>query len=181
VIRRISSRLWRGYTLVEVVGVMAALAVVMGVSLVSLTALRSADRRFARRMETQDLTDQLARQLRRDAHAATSAAWDAEQRELEFAMLAGGVVSYRLVDHRWERRKLVETPREGGAAQALLDGAFRLPEGAHSTVEIVDGERADLLRVTVSPAAENRDASRSAPLPLEIVAAVGADRERLAP
>jgi hypothetical protein len=173
----------RGYTLVEVVGVMAGLAVVMGVSLVALRALHGADHRFARRMETQDFVDQLARQVRRDAHAAMSATWDAERRELEFALPGGSVVVYRWVGDRWERRRRAAAQAEDGEADDSLDGAFRLPEGAGCAVEVVDGARLDLVRVTVSPlpVADTRDASRSMPLPLEIVAAIGADRELVTP
>jgi hypothetical protein len=156
-------------SLIELLTVMIAGAALMSVAIAALVALKRADQRFARRLESQGVIAELAEPMRDDVRAAKSAAWNAESNELQLEG-SGERVTYRLIDGRWERW-------QGDA----LAGAFRLPDDAACQVTISGEDGKQLVRMTLEPQASTHDAARRRERPIEIVALVGRDRELLYP
>jgi hypothetical protein len=156
---------------------MAAGATLMSVAIVTIAALNRADRRFARRLESQDLVAQLAEALRRDVHAAQRAAWDEQLSELRLELAAGAGISYRLGADRWERQMLPAAAEK----ERPLDGVFQLPVDVVCEVTVLDAQKGQLVKLVMSPTQVPHDPSRLQRGASEIVVAVGRDLELLHP
>lgn len=165
----------RGMSLIELVGVMAAGAVLVSVAIATLVALLRSDRRFAARLDGQQSLTELADQLRTDVHAAAEATWDDAAGTLRLTGANGDRVEYALRPARCERR---EAP--AGEDEWRLASAYRMPSRTAWAVTVDRRREHELVRVELSTRRPDSrsDAKRQQS---EVVAVVGRDRELLYP
>lgn len=165
----------RGMSLIELIGVMAAGAVLVSVAIATIVALFRNDRRFAARVDGQAALSELADQLRTDVHAAAQATWDAAAGTLRLTGTSGDLVEYAMKPGRCERRESA-----AGEDELRLAGAYLLPPRT-AWAGTVDRRRAhDLVHVGMTwpqPGARP-DARRQQ---TEVVAIVGRDSDLLYP
>jgi type II secretory pathway component PulJ len=163
----------RGVSLVEMLAVMSANAVIIGAAVALLVTIGRADRGYDRRLNQQRVLSQLTTQLRTDLHAATQATWDESKSTLRLDHADGIAITYAAENERWVRRTLAANNNSEGE----LAGAFPTPAGLRTSIEPKQAGAGQLVRVNwMLPApAASRDAPPSS---VELTAIVGQD-ERL--
>jgi hypothetical protein len=162
-------------SLIELIGVMAAGAVLVSVAVVTLASLLRNDRRFAARLDGQRSLTELADQLRTDVHAAAEATWDAAAGTLRLTAADGDRVEYAMRPARCVRRE-----SQAGDDEWRLAGVYRTPARTEWSATVERLRERSLVRVELSwPRPGTRsDAKRQQS---EIIAIVGRDAELLYP
>jgi hypothetical protein len=165
-------------SLMELLAVMSANAVLMAAAIAALMAISRADRQFARHLdETQALAPLLDR-LRDDIHAARSVRWDETEQTLHVEAIGEDAsVTYRSEADRWLRR-LSEQPN---APEGVITSVYRLPKRVRVAVEPADAAAGDLIHVAWRTKPDKLPPDRLPPLATEIVVAVGRNERLLHP
>jgi hypothetical protein len=171
-----SNRRRGAFSLVELVGVMIAGSVVVGVAIAAMVGAMRADRRLAESGDDQRAAGQLAEQLRRDIHAADDAQWNDSTGALTLRQPDGDEIIFTLTSRGLERR---EATVDGGDAR--LAGAYALPRGARIIVEPAEAERGQLMTIGWSGTRPRRSDGGLGRRPFEVVATVGRDLQLLHP
>lgn len=148
----------RGYTLIEMLVVIAAGSAMMAVAMGLLHLLLQLERGAREEVGQQTALDRLADRFRRDAHAAERFA------TLEVAEAAGVQVPERpagtpgwqfsldenpTVEYRAGRRELIRTQRAG--EDAVAQESYVLPSGATVSIERVGEAAPGIVRLRVAP------------------------------
>lgn len=167
----------RGVSLIEMLAVMSASAVIVAAAVAMLVTIGRADRGVDNRVGQQHALARLAAQLRSDLHAATAAAWDESQSTLRLTNLDGRVITYVAGEEMWVRRQQLAAENTENQTDGELAGAFPMPAGVNTSVEPAQTAAGQLVRLnwTIPAAATSRDAP---PTSVELAALVGHD-ERL--
>ncbi len=160
----------RGVTLIELVAVMVAGSVLMGVTISALVSIQRADRRLAGLGGERRAIERLTEQLRLDVHAAQRMTWDQDAERLSLTMPTGDLTTYERQSGRWERRV-----SEGPDQQSKLAGAYRDPAGVVFEMAPAAADAGSLIRITWKSTARWHDPRRTAPPQDEIVATLGRD------
>jgi type II secretory pathway pseudopilin PulG len=162
-----------GMTLIEVLVVTGANAVLMATAIGAFMAISRADRTFARRLDEAQVLAPLLERLRDDIHAAGSVQWDEAKRTLNVEPDGGNSpIVYRVAKGRCMR---VSPP---GAETEEEITEYRLPQRAQLTVTPAESATGDLVHITWSINPAKSQAERDPPPAMEIVVAVGRN-ERL--
>ena len=123
-----------GWTLVELMVVIALMTLLLSTSAILLTSLFRSQQSLANGLENQSIRARLGVQLRSDAHGATSAKCDSPQ-SCDFVLPSGEIVHYEMIEaalHRELRKADAVTQRETyplahGQATFSLDESRELP------------------------------------------------------
>jgi hypothetical protein len=163
-------------SLIEVVAVMAANAILVAVVLSALFALGRADRSYATRVDNLRGVAELSTRLRDDVHAARTLAWDEAAGALRLTMADDQIVVYTRENDRWERRS---TPTADAAAVDELTAAYRIPRQLHATITPAAATAGQQIKIVWSA---EHDAARdrpTLPTPPELSVTLGRDERIL--
>ena len=154
-----------GYTLVEMMAVIAVASAIAGVAVTALHTVLEAEAAARQRLQTRTAITLLARQFRADAHAAVSLTPDeAGSPQWEFRVAPEHRIRYACEDDQLRRTETV-------AGEVRGREVFRLPAG--STVELESSSsKSNLATLRILPAAP----ARAGQPPIRIDACLGMDR-----
>ena len=149
----------RGYSLVEVIVVMATASVLLGLTVTLLYTLFRAERGGRDQVRHYTALGRLAEQFRRDVHAATAA--DAiENQEWEFSLSDNRTVTYRM-----EPGRVIRLEQAGEASPRRE--SFALPPGMTAAVEIDTDAEPTFARLVIVPAPAGPERPRGRPMQID--------------
>jgi hypothetical protein len=152
----------KGYTLVEMLIVISGLAVVFGLSVGMIHMLLRLDRGSRSRLGEKASISRLAREFRRDAHAAISArSVDADGRRGVELELGGG----RKVTYADDASKLVRYETAG--ADPARREIYRLPSRGRPEVRLDEGRGETWVTVTLPPDSNAKEIAPARPVVIE--------------
>ena len=160
--------------LIELMVVITLSAVLTGLAISALVAMRNAGRTIHAEYDQLREANRLVRQLRDDAHAADSYDFDAAEQQLILAKEDGAQVAYR-IDPKGRCQRLVK--KDGLLSKS---GVFQLPEGMTWSLEPIDRPEDQLARITFLVAPAGPETPIQLPGQWEAVIHVGRNRKALA-
>jgi hypothetical protein len=165
-------------SLMELMAVMSANAVLMAAAIAALMAISRADRQFARHLDESQALAPLLDRLFDDIHAARSVRWEeAEQTLYLEGSGKDAPITYRGELNRWVRR-LSQQPN---APEGVITSVYRLPKRVQVAVEPAEAAAGELVRIAWRTKPDKSRPDRLPPLPTEIVVAVGRNERLLHP
>jgi hypothetical protein len=163
-------RLRRGISLIELLVLLTGVAVMLGLSAVTIQALLRLHADSQTRVNSSMVLERLARQLRDDAHASATAQLGAEDAK---ATRAQPSITFSKADHaiRYIVGEHVVTRDETILGKRIRHESYSLERSQAAHFELFDesGHRMVALRLTHEPGKSQTEPPR----PLEVVASLG--------
>jgi prepilin-type N-terminal cleavage/methylation domain-containing protein len=166
----------RGFSLIELLVVVAVGSVLTGTGIAVVYALLSAEQAGRELLRTRAALDRLADQFRRDAHAATALTRPAPEEDDDLRPAWQLRLDANLVvEYRQGRDELLRVEKRDGHIQRRE--SFALPSGTTASVESVAETRPAIILLRIGPREEGTDRSEGRMMRIE--AAMGRDRRFL--
>ena len=151
----------RGYSLVEMVVVIATASVLLGLTVTLLYTLLRVERDGRDQIRHYTTLGRLAAQFRRDAHAATAAS-AIDNRQWKFTLSDNRAVTYRM-----EPGRLIRLEQAGEASPNRE--SFALPPGMTAAVEIDTDAEPTFVGLVMVPTPEGSERRRGRPIRIDAV------------